>query len=400
MADPGLMPHARISITAAQWIASEGIFHHWPELEGEFTIGADGTLRLPMVGSVAVSGHSTDQVATRIAATFAEKIGLGAPPEIVVSVIDYPPIFLVGQVVSPGQYPFMPDLTVLKALAAGGGIDRPGSDGIRTQVELLGEQRDLSNRILRTEARIARLEAEQSGAEAIDLAGLSSRTDTTAQAGSIAAEEGTLFEARANALRRERAALDELTQLLSAEIDVLGEKAAMLDAIIERTDTELEGIASLVERGIATVERRSGLETMLSNLRAQRLDQTTAITRARQGLAATERDRVALDEERQASITEELQDTRAELERLRILIEISERRLLLSRSEIGGTDAARYWITRLTEDGQQTIPATEASMLVPGDVLRVEIPGAAQPSSPFSETPQAPAQLSSNDGTR
>lgn len=386
-AETPLVPHARISITAAQWVEAEGTFRHWPELEGGFTIAEDGTIRLPMVGAVSAAGKTAPDVAAEIGARFAREAGLNAAPDIVVTVAGYPPIFLVGDVVSPGQYAFTPGLTVLKALALGGGMDRPDSSVIESQVTLLGEQEDLSARILRAEARIARLEAEQQGADAIAFPQPLSAAEPTPLARQVASEETALFEARANGLRRQRAALDELTDLLGVEIDVLTEKAAMLDADIARADKELQNVSQLVERGVATVDRRSALETKLSTLRAQRLDQTTALTRARQGLAAAKRDQVDLAETRQATITAELQDARAELDRLSVLMDVSQRRLLLARSQSGAEDPGdlRFSIIRSVEGREKTIPADEVTALTPGDILKVEARGAAPLSLPASD---------------
>lgn len=376
-AETALVPHARVSITAAQWVEAEGAFRHWPELEGDFTIAGDGTIRLPMVGTISAAGQTASDVAAEIGESFARKVGLNAAPDVLVTIAEYPPIFLVGDVVSTGQYAFTPGLTVLKALALGGGMDRPDNGAIEDQVTLVGEQENLSAQILRAEARIARLEAEQRGADAIVFPQTLSDEDAVPLAREVASEETALFEARANGLRRERAALDELTQLFGVEIDILAEKAAMLDEDIAQADEELQGIRQLVDRGVATVDRRSGLEIRHSTLRALRLDQTTAITRARQGLAATERDQVALAEERQATVTAELQDARAELDRLRILLDVSQRRLLLTRSELGAGDMSelRFSIFRAAEDRQETISAGETTALAPGDILKVETPG-------------------------
>ncbi|WP_299363826.1 polysaccharide biosynthesis/export family protein [uncultured Paracoccus sp.] len=368
-----LVPHARISITAAQWVEAEGAFRHWPELEGDFTIGADGTIRLPMVGAVTAAGQTAPEVAAEIATSFARKVGLNAAPDVVVTVAEYPPIFLVGDVTSPGQYAFTPGLTVLKALALGGGTYRPGNRAIQDQVALVGEQEDLSTRILRAEARIARLAAEQRGAESIVFPPVLSSTDAGPLAHEIIAAETVLFEARANGIRRQRAALDELTQLLGVEIDVLVEKAAMVDAAIASADEELQGVRRF--EGLPA----QGLEASLSNLRAQRLDQTTAITRARQGLAATERDHIALDEERQATVTAELQDARADLDRLRILLDVSQRKLLLTQSEFGAGDMGELQFSIIRIGGpEETISASEATSLLPGDTLKVETPGSTQ----------------------
>jgi polysaccharide export outer membrane protein len=262
----------------------------------------------------------------------------------------------------------------------------------------VGEQEELSARIPRAEARIARLEAEQRGSDAIVFRPILSAADPDPLAREIASEETALFEARAKSIRRQRAALDELTQLLGVEIEVLSEKAAMLDADIARADEELQGIRQLVDRGVATVDRRSGIETRLSNLRAQRLDQTTAMTRARQGLAATERDHVAIAEERQATITAELQDARAERDRLRVLLDVSQRKLLLTRSDLGADDMGdlRFSIVRTVGDSQETISASEATALAPGDILKVETPGSALLSRPAQDlAAERPTQLSS-----
>ena len=125
------------------------------------------------------------------------------------------------------------------------------------------------------------------------------------------------------------------------------------------------------------------------------------MTRARQGLAATERDQVGLAEERQATVTAELQDARVVLDRLRILLDVSQRKLLLTRSDLGAADVSNqgFSIIRTVGDRQETILASELTALAPGDILRVGSPGSAMPPD-FASHPAAaaPMRLSFADG--
>jgi polysaccharide export outer membrane protein len=90
------------------------------ELSDSFAIADDGSVSLPLAGSVQASGHSTAAVAAGIAAAL-ESRGMMRDPSVAVEVETYRPIFILGEVTKPGQYPYEPGMTAIAAVSIAGG---------------------------------------------------------------------------------------------------------------------------------------------------------------------------------------------------------------------------------------------------------------------------------------
>ncbi|WP_204313258.1 hypothetical protein, partial [Klebsiella michiganensis] len=83
--------------------------------------------------------------------------------------------------------------------------------------------------------------------------------------------------------------LSDLRELFTAEINVLEEKNKSADLGIAAAERELNNVKTLVDKGLAIASRQSDLERALADYRGQRLDQVTAIMRARQNITEATR---------------------------------------------------------------------------------------------------------------
>ncbi len=90
-------------------------------LSGEFRVNDTGSLSLPLIGSVQAAGRTQQELQASIVNTM-RTAGLFQRPSIAVEVVNYRPIFVLGQVSRPGQYPYQPGMTVLTAVAIAGGF--------------------------------------------------------------------------------------------------------------------------------------------------------------------------------------------------------------------------------------------------------------------------------------
>lgn len=100
--------------------------HGEGDLSFETRIGGDGTIRYPFLGDIKVTGRTVSQVRWLIAD------GLRGDylddPSVNVSVIEYRPFFILGEVKKPQHYPYQPGLTVRQAIAIAGGMTERASD--------------------------------------------------------------------------------------------------------------------------------------------------------------------------------------------------------------------------------------------------------------------------------
>ena len=89
-------------------------------ISNAYIVDAGGNVNLPLIGTVPARGITTQQLSQRITARL--KQGYVREPHVTVEVETYRPFFILGEVTTPGQYPYVADMTVEKAIAIAGGF--------------------------------------------------------------------------------------------------------------------------------------------------------------------------------------------------------------------------------------------------------------------------------------
>lgn len=95
------------------------------ELGGELEVDAGGKIVVALIGEVSAAGRSVGQVQDEIRAKFSQ--GILREPKVTVQVVGYRPVTVLGQVRTPGRYPFSFGMDVRGAVAMAGGYERRGS---------------------------------------------------------------------------------------------------------------------------------------------------------------------------------------------------------------------------------------------------------------------------------
>jgi len=89
-------------------------------LSNSYTVDAAGFITMPLIGAVAARGIGTAELARSVAARL--KNGFIREPHVAIEVETYRPFFILGEVTFPGQYPFVPNMTIETAVAIAGGF--------------------------------------------------------------------------------------------------------------------------------------------------------------------------------------------------------------------------------------------------------------------------------------
>lgn len=91
-----------------------------PDLSGQFQVDGSGSVALPLVGNIPAGGISAGQLEKRIA----DKLSPDylRDPRVSVEVMTYRPFYIVGEVKTPGNYPYTNGMTVINAVAMAGGF--------------------------------------------------------------------------------------------------------------------------------------------------------------------------------------------------------------------------------------------------------------------------------------
>jgi polysaccharide export outer membrane protein len=89
-------------------------------LSNSYFVDAAGQVTIPLIGAVTARGLTTQALARAVAAKL--RAGFIREPHVAIEVETYRPFFILGEVTLPGQYPYVPNMTVETAVAIAGGF--------------------------------------------------------------------------------------------------------------------------------------------------------------------------------------------------------------------------------------------------------------------------------------
>jgi polysaccharide export outer membrane protein len=98
-------------------------------MAGEYVVDGSGFISLPLLEQVEARGRTAVELEQQISQRLSSE-GYLIDPRVNVQILTYRPFFILGEVEQPGQFAFMEGMTVLTAVAMGGGFTyRADNDG-------------------------------------------------------------------------------------------------------------------------------------------------------------------------------------------------------------------------------------------------------------------------------
>ena len=94
------------------------VFGH-SDLSGQFLIDGSGSIAMPLIGDIAIGGFTVREIEVAIVAKLVPDYLKN--PRVSVEVLNYRPFYILGEVKRPGSYPYVSGMTVITAVALGGG---------------------------------------------------------------------------------------------------------------------------------------------------------------------------------------------------------------------------------------------------------------------------------------
>ena len=91
------------------------------QMTGDFRVNDAGSVAIPLLGTVRAAGLTTAELERRIEDELRVK-KIFTQPSVAVEVLAYRPIFILGEVNKPGEYPYQPGMTLLTAVSIAGGF--------------------------------------------------------------------------------------------------------------------------------------------------------------------------------------------------------------------------------------------------------------------------------------
>lgn len=120
-------PDARPAETVATYVYRIGpgdrlkvLTYGEDKLSGEFTVNSKGELAIPLLSPVPAAGKTLDELRTLVAQQLS--VELLRNPRVTVEVINYRPVYILGEVNRAGEYTYSERMTVFALVAKAGGF--------------------------------------------------------------------------------------------------------------------------------------------------------------------------------------------------------------------------------------------------------------------------------------
>lgn len=403
-----LVPEDKIKLRVVEWRSTDSKYASWEALDGTYSVDDAGNLSIPIAGQIKASGQTTEQLSDAISDALAEKADLPGRPFIAVEIDTHAPIFVNGSIERPGRYPFEANMTVIKAVSIAGGYMRARDDSSyydRDRVQAAGDYRTavLNRRDLLM--RAARLRAEIAGQSDFnipdELAGVP-------DIDKLKAEEMNLMRLRAVESNSQIEAADDLSRLYTQEIQSLEAKIVSQKRQIDLAQQELNNVNNLVSKGLTSNTRQYSVDRGLAETQSELLDLEIALTKSRQGLNESEREKATIINKRNAENQQELNTISLAISKAGIDMQVAqllgdqagysaELARMGAESTLLGATKKNFKIVRRNGDGSYSnIVADENTALLPHDIIEIGVEAAADASSAVSQKQQPAAALIPN----
>ncbi len=377
--------------------------YEWPALTGEFTVGADGLISLPLIGDVPVAGLQPSDLAQEISSRLKARAGLSEPPNTAVGVAQYRPYYIIGSVERSGEYAYRPGMLVLNAVSiAGGAYRRPdvmGFSAIQERLKTEGELPILAQKVRELTARETRLKAEIAWLEKQSAAPAGGGEAVPETAPGLSGGEQSMLRAQRGHQQNELRALQQSITLHQDEIVSLKGQREATEKLRQSVLRELAEVRDLIVRGLTATSRVLPLERTLAQIEREQKEIDTSALRARQNINTAERTLASVRAERTVAALRDLLETQTSINEANGRIATAERLVRESVAYSGeGTANApgepavhfAFSIVRVEDGETREIEAIETTAVLPGDIIKAKLQRREAP-TPAMAQPRAPA---------
>jgi polysaccharide biosynthesis/export protein len=378
-----------------------------PQLKTRSTVSLDGTITLPLIGQIKAADLSSDELLQAVRQKISSKVfrrkaddgrdvaTMLSPDEVTVTIGEYRPIYVNGDVSQPGERTYRPGMTVRQAIALSGGYDIMrfrSQNPILEQADFRAEYNSQWTSYVEQQATILRLNAELENKPEFDHKAM----DKTPVPNSVATRIATIADSQltaSNAIyQKEKAYLESA---LKTEIDRVAALSQQQQKEKEGADfdnEEVRRVQDLYDQKTVPITR------LLDARRAILLSATRYLqTVAQRGQSERDRDELKsklakLDDERRAGALAQLQTAEVRLATIRSRLQALGDKLIytgLVRSQLVRGTGAEPSIVIYRQHGadRSTINADQSAELQPGDVVDVALQKTPSDSEPGKNEP-------------
>jgi polysaccharide export outer membrane protein len=363
------------------------------ELRQKSPIGPDGQVLFPLVGPIKAAGLSLPELRAKVQEVLPTKIfrrrtedGREYPvvinaEEIIISIADYRPVYLNGDVAKPGEQTYRPGMTVRKALALAGGYDVTrfrARDPFLESADFRADYYALWTDFAKEQASIARIKAELQNGTDIDRRGFLQTPIPNSLSQQIEKLEQQLLETRNSDFKKEKEHLKRAIEQDSNRIAALSEREQKEKEGTQADARDLEEMRQNFKKGVIPAMRMAETRRVALFSATQALQTTALLAQAERERENLKRNLQRVDDDRQMKLLAELQGAEMRLETVQARLQAVGEKLMYSsivKSQLIRGTGGNPVITIVREDNgeRHSQSATEDTELMPGDVVEVAI---------------------------
>ena len=374
----------------------------WPDLSGEYAVNPEGSVSIPLLGDIEAVGREASQLGRDVSRRLQQRGTGGDRPIASVEIVTFRPIFIIGDVDHPGQYPYRPGMTVLQAIGVAGGHYRPPNPGLmrldRDVAVAEGDLKTYSAKLNRLQAKAARLQAAIDDQKDVNFPEDILKAKDNPTVASIMAEERATLAVDVKAKEQDQQALETIKALYQQEIANLRGQVAALKREQDTILRQLQELRALASKGLGLTPSLVTLERQMSQLSNEQLSLETAAVRSQEVIAQAEQklpEAALIRRQENLKLLGEAKDDMREVQTriataraLLLEASITAPREALANEESSSTDEPIILVRR--ENGvTREIVADETTAVEPDDVIKIPRSG---PRKRNSVKPGVPAR--------
>lgn len=365
-----------------------------PELNRRTTVKPDGSISFPLLGKLNIAGLSPAQMEAKVQAALNTKVffrrspdGRNAeivitPEEVTATVVEYCPIYINGDVVKPGEYPYRPLMTVLQAISLAGGFN-----AFRGRLDPFVEMSDMRSDIestrvalAREQARIWRIGVELGEKPESDTLRADAQVNSAIIDHVVQVEKKQLAASRADQ-HREKSYFEQSIKLNEEQIRILTEQEKEEKDGLAADQEELRKMQELYAKGNVNNLRLTDARRAVMLSASRQLQTSAQLLQVRRQRDELAKQLKAVDETHKLELIKELQEASVRVAALRAKLKAASDRFEYARGRTvpgEGSYLAELSIVRKGPKGSERLPANDSIELQPGDVVDVVLRSDAQ----------------------
>ena len=353
-------------------------FLGYKELTGEYSVNADATVSIPVLGRISVAGldaAALEKILTKRVTALTGRKGYAT-----VEIADYRPIFVTGIVKDSRSFAWTPRMTILHAITLAGGTSRLAVGGLNlgfstnTQMARIEQA---SNKLKRSLATLTRLRAERRSSSEIKVPARLIEVAGSSEAEKLIQAQTEVLLTNNNSYTNETNAINQAIKTAKTELKGMKRQVQLIKRQLKLGQQHQKELRRLAKRKLLSKTTFLDRETRLAQTEERNINTLVAQARLNGRLLDLKRDLLVVKQKREGALDRQIFALERGIAGQEIELKAAKNaiRALTNGAGMPGINGrkknAAFKIVRESKSGASTIIANQFTRIQPGDIIVV-----------------------------